>query len=113
MRESGKLYAVVTGDFEELEQTKEQWQISHACRGFHQGGKVIGQLERNLVFICVIVGLPNAIGFLITAKSIFRFGEIKEHRYRMEAEYIIIGTMMSFSYGIITAYITKFFLNNI
>jgi len=48
---------------------------------------------------------------LIAAKSIFRFGEIKEPKYRREAEYIIIGTLMSFSYGILISYATKYFLN--
>lgn len=79
-------------------------------RGLKNGGSVIGQLERGLIFIFILVGQPEGIGFLIAAKSIFRFGEIKESQHRMEAEYIIIGTLMSFGYGILIAYATKFFL---
>jgi uncharacterized membrane protein (DUF485 family) len=50
---------------------------------------------------------------LITAKSIFRFGEIKERQNRLEAEYIIIGTLMSFGYAIFIAYATQFFLGKV
>lgn len=80
-------------------------------RGLKNGGSVIGQLERGLIFIFILIGHPEGIGFLIAAKSIFRFGEIKEPKYRREAEYIIIGTLMSFSYGILISYATKYFLN--
>lgn len=80
-------------------------------RGLTNGGSVIGQLERGLIFIFILLGHPEAIGFLIAAKSIFRFGEIKESKHRMEAEYIIIGTLMSFGYGILISYATKFFMN--
>jgi len=80
-------------------------------RGLKNGGNVIGQLERGLIFIFVLIGHPEGLGFLIAAKSIFRFGEIKEPKYRREAEYIIIGTLMSFSYGILISYATKYSLN--
>jgi hypothetical protein len=56
---------------------------------------------------------PAAVGFLITAKSIFRFGDIREHRQMMLAEYIIIGTLMSFAYGIFLSYLTKILIDMI
>jgi hypothetical protein len=65
-------------------------------RGFANGGRTIGLLERLLVFLFVLGGQPGAVGFLFAAKSVFRFGEIKERENRMEAEYILIGTMLSF-----------------
>jgi hypothetical protein len=61
--------------------------------GFPSGGERIGQLERFLVYVLILIGEPNAIGFLIAAKSILRFGELKEDR--RDAEYVIIGTMWS------------------
>ena len=82
-------------------------------RGFENGGKVIGYLERGLIFLFMLTGHPAGIGFLIAAKSVFRFGEIKDPQHRMEAEYIIIGTLMSFGYGMLIAYITKFLLERI
>ncbi len=81
--------------------------LSLESRGFEHGGKLIGQLERTLILLFVMSGQPASVGFLIAAKSIFRFGELKEHRHRMEAEYIIIGTLMSFGYGMLVAYLTK------
>ena len=79
-------------------------------RGLKNGGKVIGQLERSLIFLFILMGQLSGIGFLIAAKSVFRFGEVKDPRHRMEAEYIIIGTLMSFGYGMLIAYATKFFV---
>jgi hypothetical protein len=75
--------------------------------GLAGGGQLIGQLERALVFLFIMMDQPTAVGFLITAKSIFRFGDIREHRQMMLAEYIIIGTLMSFGYGIFLSYLTK------
>ena len=86
--------------------------IARESRGFENGGLVIGQLERMMIFVFVLVGQPTAIGFLIAAKSILRFGEIKDHENRMEAEYIIIGTFMSFAYGIIISFGTKYILDH-
>jgi len=93
---------------EEREKAKEE--LKGEERGFEQGGKIIGQLERALIFLLVLLNQPAGVGFLIAAKSIFRFGELKEHRHRMEAEYIIIGTLMSFGYGIFTAWLTTYVL---
>jgi len=77
------------------------------ARGFANGGVVIGQLERGLIFLLVLVNQPSAIGFLIAAKSVFRFGEIKEKSNRMEAEYILIGNLVSFLYGLIFSFLTR------
>ena len=76
-------------------------------RGFEDGGRIIGQLERALIFFFVLTGQMGSIGFLIAAKSVFRFGELKEHDNRMEAEYILIGTMMSFGFALLAAYLTR------
>ncbi len=69
-------------------------------RGLPKAGQIIGYLERAMIFIFIIVGFPLGIGFLITAKSVLRFNEINKPIHRMEAEYIIIGTFMSFAYAI-------------
>ncbi len=76
-------------------------------KGLFNGGRTIGQLERALIFLFILAGQPGAIGFLIAAKSILRFGEIKDRENRMEAEYIIIGTLMSFLFGLFVAYGAK------
>jgi Protein of unknown function (DUF3307) len=83
------------------------------CRGLTSGGHIIGQLERLLIFLFVMVDYPEGIGFLLAAKSVLRFGEVKNPEQRMEAEYIIIGTLMSFGLGIIVAFATKWVLQQI
>jgi hypothetical protein len=40
----------------------------------------------------------------VAAKSILRFGEVREPAQRKEAEYIIIGTLMSFSWALLIAF---------
>ncbi len=76
-------------------------------KGLTNGGKWIGQLERALTFLLVLIGQYSAIGFLFAAKSILRFGEIKEPEHRKEAEYIIIGTFMSFGWALLIAVLTE------
>ncbi|MGL4513658.1 MAG: hypothetical protein ACRCT8_11265 [Lacipirellulaceae bacterium] len=73
---------------------------SLAERGFPGGGAMIGRLERLLIYLFVMAGEPGAIGFLIAAKSVFRFGELSDKANRLEAEYITIGTLMSFAVGL-------------
>lgn len=65
-----------------------------------KAGYIIGILERLLVFVFVVLGRWEAIGFLIAAKSVFRFGDLKEPRERMLTEYILIGTLASFGVAI-------------
>lgn len=91
----------------------ERGDASAASRGFESGGRTIGYLERALIFVLIIVGEPAAIGFLFAAKSILRFGEIKEREHRMEAEYIIIGTMLSFLLGIVAGLVCRHVLRSI
>lgn len=64
-------------------------------------GKYIGILERLFVFLFVVMGFWEGIGFLLAAKSIFRFGDLKENKDIRLTEYILIGTLLSFGIGII------------
>ena len=66
-----------------------------------EAGKWIGIFERILVITFVINNHFEGIGFLIAAKSILRFNDIKGDAMRKEAEYILIGTLMSFASSII------------
>lgn len=60
-------------------------------------GKYIGILERLFVFVFIVTGHWEGIGFLMAAKSIFRFGDLKESKDRKLTEYILIGTLLSFA----------------
>ena len=65
-------------------------------------GTYIGILERLLIFIFMVTNEWQAIGFLLAAKSVFRFGNLHEAHDRKLTEYILIGTLMSFGIAIIT-----------
>ena len=58
-------------------------------------------IERILIFTFILIKQWPAIGFLIAAKSVFRFGELKEGKERKKTEYILIGTLLSFTFAII------------
>ncbi|WP_207533162.1 DUF3307 domain-containing protein [Desertivirga arenae] len=66
-------------------------------------GKYIGILERLLTFLFITTGHYEAVGFLIAAKSIFRFGDLKEGNDLKFTEYILIGTLLSFGIAIVVA----------
>lgn len=76
-------------------------------RGLENGGRTIGMWERALIFALVLIGELGAVGFLVAAKSVFRFGELKDRENRMEAEYIIIGTIMSFLWAMVFGWLTR------
>jgi hypothetical protein len=82
-------------------------QIRGHVRGLDKGGFYIGLLERALVMLLVLINQPAGVGFLITAKSILRFGDVKDSKQRKATEYIIIGTFMSFGWGLLTAALTQ------
>ncbi|MEJ5261341.1 MAG: DUF3307 domain-containing protein [Ignavibacterium sp.] len=72
-----------------------------------QTGKIIGYLERIIIYISVLSNVPALIGFLITAKSILRYSEIKNENDKLFVEYILIGTLFSFSLGISFSYLSQ------
>ena len=61
-----------------------------------EAGKYIGILERLFVFFFIISGHWEGVGFLLAAKSIFRFGDLKGAGERTLTEYVLIGTLLSF-----------------
>lgn len=69
--------------------------------GLPSGGWIIGLLERGLIFVLILTGQAEGIGFLIAAKSVLRFGTVKEEA-RL-SEYVIIGTLASFGWAIVVA----------
>ncbi|MFD2163568.1 DUF3307 domain-containing protein [Paradesertivirga mongoliensis] len=67
-----------------------------ADTSLQSAGQFIGIIERLLVFAFIYTQHFEAIGFLIAAKSIFRFGDLKEGKDLKLTEYILIGTLLSF-----------------
>lgn len=81
----------------------EEIRKSDSDKGLIDGGKWIGLLERTLIFVLILAGEFQAIGFLIAAKSILRFQYSKE---RSHSETVIIGTLASFGWAIVVPWRT-------
>ena len=79
----------------------------YLTEGLNNGGMYIGWLERFLTMMFILIGQPTGIGFLIAAKSILRFGEIKDSKHRKLAEYIIIGTFLSFGWALMISVLMR------
>lgn len=71
-------------------------------------GKYIGILERLLVFVFIIVNHWEGVGFMIAAKSVFRFSDLVQAKQRKLTEYVLIGTLLSFGIAIIVGILVGF-----
>lgn len=71
-------------------------QSNNTEASLQSAGKYIGIIERLLVFAFIATHNLAAVGFLITAKSVFRFGDLREAKDRRMTEYVLIGTLSSF-----------------
>lgn len=79
--------------------------------GLPEAGRMIGLLERAMIFLLVMIGEPAGIGFLIAAKSILRFDTVSQDRHI--SEYVIIGTLASFGWALAMAFATQALLNSL
>lgn len=103
----GFLIANITTRWQQEIANEEQESLS----GLQNAGMWIGRLERFIIMTLILLNQFSAIGFLIAAKSIFRFrGRINTPVDRKEAEYILIGTLLSFSIAIILGVIVTYLL---
>ncbi len=73
-------------------------------QGLPQAGRMIGLLERALIFLMVLAGQPAGIGFLIAAKSVLRFDTASKDQ--RASEYVIIGTLASFGWALLISFAT-------
>ncbi len=60
-------------------------------------GRIIGNVERMLTLVFVLLGQYEAIGFLLAAKSLLRFRETD----LVKSEYVLVGTLLSFGMAIL------------
>jgi hypothetical protein len=68
-----------------------------------KAGLYIGILERLFIFGFVVMEYWAGIGFLIAAKSIFRFSDLSRSKDRKLTEYVLIGTLLSYGLAIVIA----------
>ncbi len=69
-------------------------------RSLKNAGMYIGILERLFIFVFIITDHWEGIGFLLAAKSVFRFGDLSKASDRKYTEYVLIGTLLSFGLAI-------------
>lgn len=84
-----------------IKKIMEAFNYQIVTSGIQDAGKYIGMLERAFVFLFVITNFWEGIGFLLAAKSIFRFGDLKDKNDIKLTEYILIGTLLSFGLAIL------------
>lgn len=70
-------------------------------------GTYIGILERLLVFTFIMAGHWEGVGFMIAAKSVFRFSDLVQAKQRKLTEYVLIGTLLSFGIAIASGILVK------
>lgn len=90
----------------------KRWSVGKGkeTNSINDAGKYIGILERLFIFFFVVIDFWEGIGFLLAAKSIFRFGDLKESKDIRLTEYILIGTLLSFAIGIGCAMLYKYLI---
>ena len=77
----------------------EKYQVgeSASCDNIKNAGALIGNLERLLTIVFVMLGQFEAIGFIVAAKSILRFKDTDTAK----TEYVLAGTFLSFGIAIL------------
>jgi len=91
----------------------KRWQNEIMALGsdsLKDAGKWIGIIERTLVLTFILMKQWAAIGFLLGAKSVLRFGELKDGTQQKKTEYILIGTFLSFLLSIAIGIFVLFYL---
>jgi len=82
-------------------------QTSLQTDSLSSAGKYIGILERLLVFTFIMVNHWEGVGFMVAAKSVFRFSDLAQAKQRKLTEYVLIGTLLSFGMAVLTGILIK------
>lgn len=73
---------------------------SSKIASLENAGNYIGILERILIVIFIMLDHWEGAGFLLAAKSIFRFGDLRQNSDLKLTEYVLIGTLLSFGIAV-------------
>lgn len=87
--------------------TKEQDMKSKQINTLMDAGLLIGIMERLIIVLFIQVGFLSGIGFLLAAKSIFRFGDLSNAKDTKFTEYVLVGTFASFIIAIVIGYLLR------
>ena len=76
-----------------------------------KAGAWIGYCERVIALTCILLDCVQGIGFLLAAKSIFRFGNLKDGRETKLTEYVLLGSLLSMAIAMCVGFLlSSFFL---
>lgn len=70
-------------------------------------GQWIGYIERILILTFILIDSIEGVGFLLAAKSVFRFGELSKAKEIRTTEYVLIGTLASFTIAILVGIVVS------
>jgi hypothetical protein len=102
---SGVLIGYLTKSWQaDLDEKKKEESLKDA-------GRWIGIIERLLILTFIVFNQWEPIGFLLAAKSVFRFGDLKKGREQKKTEYILIGTLLSFTLAIFIGLLVQMMIN--
>ncbi|MDO6737333.1 DUF3307 domain-containing protein [Wenyingzhuangia sp. 2_MG-2023] len=89
-----------------------KWELEedNSDDSLQNAGMYIGILERLFVFSFIILNQWSAIGLLIAAKSVFRFGDLSRAKDRKLTEYMLIGSLVSFGLSILIGLLYKYLI---
>ena len=77
-----------------------EMQSNSVFRKSFNAGKLIGILERNLIYVFILSSEYSSIGFIIAAKAFARFKELEDRQF---AEYVLCGTLLSVFLALLTS----------
>ena len=76
---------------------------AESCQSIKNAGALIGNLERILTMVFVLIGQYEAVGFIVAAKSLLRFKDTDTAK----TEYVLAGTLLSFGIATLFGLIVK------
>lgn len=91
--------------FEKLVKNNSQEDIGNILGVSRQMvSKTLKYLKRILILTFIFTGNIEGVGFLLAAKSVFRFGELNRAKDIKTTEYVLIGTFTSFTIAIMLGF---------
>jgi len=84
-----------------------QSDVAQLKPGLPNAGKYIGWVERVLILTFIVGGYEAAVGFLLAAKALVRYPEIKEDTRGHFAEYFLVGTLTSVGLALIAGIVVN------
>lgn len=76
---------------------------TESCESMKNAGALIGNLERILTLVFVLISQYEAVGFIIAAKSLLRFKDTDTAK----TEYVLAGTLLSFGIATLSGLMVK------